>query len=157
MTTVIEGVDRTAREHPNFKAGQATGLETGFRYLFGHRDDPSREITVTVLVFDVPRDPLTVSGRRLTLAGNSANAKVVNRAANLAIMRSPNWSNWKNGNWIERGTYPVSPAKITDPTDTKVPPEVRRSTNGDPNRRSPEFTADNVNRPGQVSQPAEAR
>lgn len=54
MTTVLEGVDRTAREHPNFKAGQATGLETGFRYLFGHRDDPNREITVTVLVFDVP-------------------------------------------------------------------------------------------------------
>lgn len=54
MTTVLERVDRTAREHPNFKAGQSTGLETGFRYLFGHRDDANREITVTVLVFDIP-------------------------------------------------------------------------------------------------------
>ncbi len=54
MSTVLKGVDETAIEHPNFKVKQETVLETEFRYVFGHRDDVNREITVTVLVFDVP-------------------------------------------------------------------------------------------------------
>ena len=53
-STVLEGVSNTVREHPNYKAERKTELETEFRYVFGHRDDTNREITVAVLVFDVP-------------------------------------------------------------------------------------------------------
>jgi hypothetical protein len=28
--------------------------ETRFRYVFAHRDDPDCELTITVLVFEVP-------------------------------------------------------------------------------------------------------
>ena len=51
---VLEGVSKTVQEHPNYKAERETELETEFRYIFGHRDDTNREITVTILVFDVP-------------------------------------------------------------------------------------------------------
>ena len=54
MSTVLEGVARTAKDHPNYKEERSVELETRFRYTFGHRDDPNREITVTILVFDVP-------------------------------------------------------------------------------------------------------
>ena len=54
MSTVLDGVSRAAENHPNYKAARGTGLETQFRYVFGHRDDPNREIIVTFLVFDVP-------------------------------------------------------------------------------------------------------
>ena len=43
-----------AREHPNHKADLNYDSETGFRYVFRHRDDPDRELTLTVLVFDIP-------------------------------------------------------------------------------------------------------
>ena len=54
ISTVLERVPATARAHPKFKAEQVTNSETAFRYIFGHRDDDNREITVTILVFDVP-------------------------------------------------------------------------------------------------------
>ena len=53
-STVLEGVSNTVREHPNYKAERKTELETEFRYVFGQCDDTNREITVAVLVFDVP-------------------------------------------------------------------------------------------------------
>ena len=53
-STVLEGVSKTVREHPNYKAERKIELETEFRFVFGHRDDTNREITVTILVFDVP-------------------------------------------------------------------------------------------------------
>ena len=52
-STVLEGVSKTIPEYPNYKAERKTELKTEFRYIFGHRDDTSREITVTILVFDV--------------------------------------------------------------------------------------------------------
>jgi hypothetical protein len=30
------------------------GEETDFRFILHHRDDPDRELTLTVLVFEVP-------------------------------------------------------------------------------------------------------
>ena len=53
-STVLEGISKKVREHPNYKAERKTELETEFRFVFGHRDDTNREITVTILVFDVP-------------------------------------------------------------------------------------------------------
>ena len=54
-STVLERIPETVREHPNHKSGEVTNLETGFRYTFGHRDDENREITITILVFDIPK------------------------------------------------------------------------------------------------------
>jgi len=54
MSTVLDGVSKTAESHPNCKAVRETGAETQFRYVFGQRDDPNREIILTILVFDVP-------------------------------------------------------------------------------------------------------
>ncbi len=54
MSTVVERVAKTVRDHPNCKRGQSRNSETEFRYVFGHRDDAIRELTVTILVFDIP-------------------------------------------------------------------------------------------------------
>ena len=54
MSTVLEKVPERVREHPNYKVELETKSETEFRYIFGHRDDANREITVTILVFNVP-------------------------------------------------------------------------------------------------------
>ena len=53
-STVLKAIARTVREHPNYKAERDAKPETEFRYVFGHRDDVNREITVALLVFDVP-------------------------------------------------------------------------------------------------------
>ena len=54
MSTVLEKVPETMRKHPNYKTEKETIQETQFRYIFGHRNDPNREMTLTILVFDVP-------------------------------------------------------------------------------------------------------
>ena len=54
MSTVLGGITKTVREHPNYKVEQDAKSETEFRYVFGHRDDVNREVTVAILVFDVP-------------------------------------------------------------------------------------------------------
>ncbi len=40
--------------HPQRKHGPKIEGETRFRYVFGNASDASREVIVTVLVFDVP-------------------------------------------------------------------------------------------------------
>ena len=54
MSTVLKGVANTVKDHPNCKREQRRNSETEFRYVFGHRDDSNRELTLTVLVFDIP-------------------------------------------------------------------------------------------------------
>lgn len=54
MSTVLGGITKTVREHPNYKTERDAKSETEFRYVFGHRDDVNREVTVAILVFDVP-------------------------------------------------------------------------------------------------------
>ena len=54
MSTVLQRIPQTVRDHPNHKADLRYDSETGFRYVFSHRDDPDRELTLTVLVFDIP-------------------------------------------------------------------------------------------------------
>ena len=54
MSTVLQRIPQAVREHPNHKADLDYNSETGFRYVFSHRDDPDRELTLTVLAFDVP-------------------------------------------------------------------------------------------------------
>lgn len=54
MSTVLNAIPDTVGAHPRYKGDRAYESETGFRYVFGHRDDPNRDLTLTVLVFDVP-------------------------------------------------------------------------------------------------------
>ena len=54
MSTVLQRIPQTVREHANYNTDLNYGSESGFRYVFNHRDDPDRELTLTVLAFDVP-------------------------------------------------------------------------------------------------------
>ena len=54
MTTVLEKIPDVVRQHENYRRELLFDLESGFRYVFGHRQDPDRELTLTILVFDIP-------------------------------------------------------------------------------------------------------
>jgi hypothetical protein len=55
FSRVPEAIPATVTEHPNCKRGLGQPSETSFRYLFSHRDDPNRELTLTAQAFDVPQ------------------------------------------------------------------------------------------------------
>ena len=57
MSTVLEGIPKTIKAHSCYKRDRPYECETGFQYILGHPSDPNRELTLTVLVFDVPRVP----------------------------------------------------------------------------------------------------
>jgi hypothetical protein len=52
---VLEKIKEATPRHPRFKSGPKVENETRFRYVFGQRDDASREVILTVLAFDVPQ------------------------------------------------------------------------------------------------------
>ena len=54
LTRVIESIDQASKEHPNYKRELDHDAEGQFRYVFAHRDDPNREMLLTVLTFDIP-------------------------------------------------------------------------------------------------------
>jgi hypothetical protein len=54
FSQVLAKIKEAAASHPNRKGGPQDEGDTRFRYLFGNPSDPSREITLTVLAFDVP-------------------------------------------------------------------------------------------------------
>ncbi len=54
LSRVLEQIPNIIREHPNFKRQLSYPSETGFRFILHHRDDPDRELILTVLVFEVP-------------------------------------------------------------------------------------------------------
>ena len=54
MTTVLNKIPQAAKSHCNFKSEMAHEFESGFRYVFRHKDDPGRDMIVSVLVFDIP-------------------------------------------------------------------------------------------------------
>jgi hypothetical protein len=54
LSAVLEAIPETMSKHSNFKRVVRRQSETEFGYVFGHLDDPNRELTLTVLVFDVP-------------------------------------------------------------------------------------------------------
>ncbi len=54
FTKVLTSVDETTKQHSNFKRDLGKQSDTSFRYIFAHRDDPNRELVLTVLAFDVP-------------------------------------------------------------------------------------------------------
>lgn len=54
LTKVLAAISPTIRTHPSFVREIAYGEETDSRFVLRHRDDPEREQTLTVLVFEVP-------------------------------------------------------------------------------------------------------
>jgi hypothetical protein len=54
FSKVLKTIQETTRIHSNCKRDLGPQSETNFRYIFSHRDDASREMTLTVLTFDVP-------------------------------------------------------------------------------------------------------
>lgn len=55
LSKVLAAIAPTIREHSSFIRELADyGGETDFRFVLRHRDDPERELTLTVLAFEVP-------------------------------------------------------------------------------------------------------
>lgn len=54
FSKVLESIQETSKGHSNFKRQIAFASETMFRYVFAHKDDPNRELLLTVMAFDVP-------------------------------------------------------------------------------------------------------
>lgn len=54
-STVLAGVRTTSEQHANYKRAVAWPHESGFRFVFHHPGDKNRELTLTVLVFDIPK------------------------------------------------------------------------------------------------------
>lgn len=54
FSKVLESIQEATKAHGNFKRQIPSTSETMFRYVFAHRDDPNRELLLTVLAFDVP-------------------------------------------------------------------------------------------------------
>lgn len=54
FSKVLAAIPEIVREHPQFKRELPGSSETTFRYLFANRDDPNRELYLTVMAFDVP-------------------------------------------------------------------------------------------------------
>lgn len=55
MSTVVSKVPEVMKNHPNFKREISVPGETRFRAVVHHKNDPSREMIMTVMVFDVPQ------------------------------------------------------------------------------------------------------
>jgi hypothetical protein len=54
FSKVLESVQSTIVAHSNCKRVVGAQSETSFRYVFSHRDDANREMTLSVLAFNVP-------------------------------------------------------------------------------------------------------
>jgi hypothetical protein len=54
FTTVLEKIPDVAKAHAQFKRQVDYKAESGFRFVLQHRDDPSKELILTVLAFEVP-------------------------------------------------------------------------------------------------------
>ena len=55
FSKVLEIIPAVIEAHPNFKRTVNPSAESRFRYIFGHKDDPNREMILVVLAFDIPR------------------------------------------------------------------------------------------------------
>ena len=55
LSKVIEQISQVVNRHKNFKRKIDYKNESGFRFVLHNNDDKNREITMTVIVFDVPK------------------------------------------------------------------------------------------------------
>ncbi len=54
FSSVLSKIPQVVKTHPNFRRELRLNSATGFRYALHHRDDPNRELILTVLAFEVP-------------------------------------------------------------------------------------------------------
>ncbi|BBB58333.1 hypothetical protein UNDKW_0060 [Undibacterium sp. KW1] len=54
FSRVLTAIPDSVRGHPQYKRDMPGSTETVFRYVFANRDDPNRELYLTVMAFDVP-------------------------------------------------------------------------------------------------------
>ena len=54
LSKVLAQISPTVAAHPSFVREIPYGGETDFRFTLHHRNDPERELTLTILVFEVP-------------------------------------------------------------------------------------------------------
>jgi hypothetical protein len=54
LSEVLAKIPEVMESHPQYKRTVSVEGESTFRYILGHPDDPSRELIVTTLVFEVP-------------------------------------------------------------------------------------------------------
>lgn len=54
MSKVISQIPSIVKVHNNFKKELKYEDETGFRYLFNHKNDSGKELYLTILIFDIP-------------------------------------------------------------------------------------------------------
>lgn len=54
FTNVLSSIQSATQTHVNYKRSIGARSETSFQYTFHHKDDANRELTLTVLAFDVP-------------------------------------------------------------------------------------------------------
>lgn len=55
FSRVLDAIPEAVKGHQSFKRELGCPSESSFRYVFSHRDDANRELTLTVLAFDIPR------------------------------------------------------------------------------------------------------
>jgi hypothetical protein len=54
FSDILGKIPEIIKAHPNFKRQLTYNVETGSRFVFRSVDDPSRELTLTVLAFNLP-------------------------------------------------------------------------------------------------------
>lgn len=54
FSATLDKIPETVREHPNYRRELEFESESGFRYILHHRDDPRRELILTIMAFEVP-------------------------------------------------------------------------------------------------------
>ena len=54
LTTVLQKIPEIVKAHPSYVRQEEYDSKTGFRFIMKHRDDPQRELMMTVMVFEVP-------------------------------------------------------------------------------------------------------
>lgn len=64
LSAVLEKIPDAIMSHSNFKQRLDYQNETGFRFIVRQKNDPSRDITLSVLVFDVPTEEATAQAGR---------------------------------------------------------------------------------------------
>lgn len=55
FTTVVSQIPDVVKKHQNFKRQLEYKSETGYRCILHHKDDRNRELTLTVLAFNIPK------------------------------------------------------------------------------------------------------
>jgi hypothetical protein len=54
FSKVLESAREATKTHPSYKREIDRSNETEFRFIFANKDDPNRELILTLLAFDVP-------------------------------------------------------------------------------------------------------